>query len=246
MRTIRLFLNALLGAGSRLALPEDRAHYLRQVLRLRPGDELWVFNGDGMDYRAQVTRTARHHVELALGSPRPGLPEPHLQVTLGLGISKGERMDLAVQKCVELGVARISPLVSDFTQVRLSPERAGQRVRHWQGVAASACEQSGRARVPAIDAPRALQAWLPEHEGDRLVLVPGSTVPMGGETVSGNTLTLLVGPEGGLSETEVRAAQGAGFRGVSLGPRVLRTETAALACVTAAQLLWGDLGTPGA
>ncbi|MEW6037229.1 MAG: 16S rRNA (uracil(1498)-N(3))-methyltransferase [Pseudomonadota bacterium] len=241
MRVSRLYLPAPLAAGAEVVLAEERAHYLRTVLRLRRGFELTVFNGEGGEFAARIGACHREEVSLTVGEYRSVDRESVLDVQLGLGISRGERMDLAIQKAVELGVGAITPLFSERCVVQLDAERKAQRLEHWRRVVWAACEQSGRNRVPDVLEPRSLDAWLPAAAGLRIFLDPHAARSLRELEPPAGTVTLLSGPEGGFSDAERDAAVAAAFTPVRLGPRVLRTETAALAALAAIQTLWGDL-----
>ena len=240
MRQTRLYLDQPLHPGERLRLDGDAAQRLVQVLRARRGDRLAVFNGDGQDFAAEVLQAGRRQLELALGPPGEVEPPPVLVVELLLGISKGERMDYALQKAVELGVSRVQPITTARSVVRLDDERRERKQAHWQGVVVSACEQSGRRRLPVLEAPQALHDALPAARGLRLLLDPNAAQGLPALPAPEGPVTLLIGPEGGLSETEREFARREGFTGVRLGPRILRTETAPLAAIAALQVLWGD------
>jgi 16S rRNA (uracil1498-N3)-methyltransferase len=241
MRSNRVYANIPLQADNEVALPAGPARHLLQVLRLRIGDDLVVFNGDGHDYPATLSAAQKEAVRVQLGQPGPAEPALQLRLHLGLGISKGERMDFAIQKAVELGVAAITPLFTERCVVKLDSQRLAKRLEHWQGVLVAACEQSGRRRLPSLHPASSLADWLvaaaPGVILDHRAAHSLNTLPRPGEALS-----LLVGPEGGLSPSEHQQAHAAGLTGVRLGPRVLRTETAPLAAIAAMQVLWGDMG----
>lgn len=243
MRLSRLYLSQALSAHAEIVADEAVSHYVRDVLRLRKGDAVCLFDGRGGEYDGVVQEASRHSVKLTVGAHRERSSESPLHSELGLGVSRGERMDYAIQKAVELGVSRIVPLITEHTVVRLSDERRDQRRQHWQKIAIAACEQSGRCRVPEVDEPVKLETWLTRQTGLRLFCDPraehGLTQLVRPED---RRVCLLAGPEGGFSEAERHLAKDAGFQPVKLGPRVLRTETAAIAILAAVQLLWGDLG----
>ena len=243
MRVSRIFLEALFARGARVELDARTSHYIANVLRLRDGDALHVFNGEGGAYEATVVAISRKAGSIEIGEFVPGDRESALDLHLALGISRGERMDLAIQKATELGVSRISPLQTVRSVTKLSGERAAKRVAHWQQIAVSACEQCGRNRVPKVAPIVELPTWVGDaSDGLRLVLATKATgrlVEAGNVTT--DRVTLLIGAEGGLSDAELTLATNAGFAPVSLGPRVLRTETAALTAVALAQSTWGDL-----
>ena len=203
-----------------------------------------VFNGEDGEFAARIIKVSKTTARLALGEEQDTVCESPLKLHLVQGVSRGERMDFVVQKATELGVKRISPVFTEYSVVKLNADRADRRREHWQKIAASACEQSGRIRPPLIDEPVPLKTWFGEKTEDAdvdLVLQPRSATPLSAISAPETKICMLIGPEGGLSDTEYEDASIAGFTPVSLGPRVLRTETAALAAVAIAQSLWGDL-----
>ena len=224
-------------------LPAAQAHHLAHVLRLAPGDPVVLFDGRGAAYDAVIAQSARGAVRVRVGDRRNEDRESPLCVLLAQAVSSGERMDYTIQKAVELGVAAVQPLLSERCVVRLSGERAAKRVLHWQAVAVAACEQCGRNRVPAVHPLLPLRDWLqqPAAAGElRLSLAPEAAAGLRQLGRPAGRVTVLAGPEGGLTATELDDAAGAGFRPLRLGPRVLRTETAAVALLAAMQALWGD------
>jgi len=229
-----------LAAGAEVVLPPAPSQHLAQVLRLGVGHSVTLFNGDGRDYPGRILNANRTATRVACESTGHEEPQPVLRIHLGLGISKGERMDFAIQKAVELGVAEVSPLLTDRSVVRLAPERQANRLSHWEGIVIAACEQSGRSRVPILRAPIPLDAWLARGHPNGIVLDPISATPLPAIPPPLGEIVLLVGPEGGLGPAEQAAAHAAGFTPVRLGPRILRTETAPLAAIAAIQALWGD------
>lgn len=240
----RLYTDTDLRPGTELMLDGAPARYLGRVLRLRAGDELTLFNGRGGEYRAVLRSFGKAAVTLEVGDFIDREAESPLRIHLLQGLARGERMDLVIQKCTELGVGRISPLSTDHGVVRLEGKRAKKRVDHWRAIAASACEQCGRNRLPDIDEPIGLRDWLGrnlEQQAARLILRPDAATPVGAVAVDASTLVLLIGPEGGFSESEYELAEATGFEAVRLGPRILRTETAALATITALQTRFGDM-----
>ena len=240
----RLYVAERLAAGAELQLAEEAARYLGRVLRLRVGDTLNVFNGDDGEWSATISRFGKDRVSLAVHEVVANATEPGLKIHLVQGISRGERMDFVVQKATELGVKRITPVLSEYGVVKLDSARAEKRREHWQGVASSACEQSGRTRPPLVDAPTSLNAWFgsrTDKADTDLILRPGATTALASLAAPITKVCLLIGPEGGFSNKEYEDASVAGFSAVSLGPRVMRTETAALAAIAVAQSLWGDL-----
>ncbi|TBW07113.1 16S rRNA (uracil(1498)-N(3))-methyltransferase [Azotobacter chroococcum subsp. isscasi] len=238
MRLSRFFIDAPLSLG-RLALPEAQAHYIGRVLRLAAGDAVQLFDGSGREFVGELAEVGKKSVQVELREQFAGLAESPLRIHLGQGLSRGERMDWAIQKATELGVAHITPIVSERCEVRLKDERADKRLNHWQQIAISACEQCGRSVLPSIHPPMLLGDWLARTEAElKLVLHPFAE-PLTSHARPAS-LAFLIGPEGGLSEAEVAAAQHAGYQAARLGPRVLRTETAPVAALSVAQQLWGD------
>lgn len=238
VRVPRLFVDMPLVSGTEVQLDADSAHYLFKVLRLRSGAELLLFNGTGGEYQAVLGSSKSAMVSIGTSIAREA--ESPLKLYLAQGISRGERMDYTVQKAVELGVTEIMPLCTERCGVMLDGARMEKRVQHWQRVVHSACAQCGRNRVPRVSAVRPLSAWLDSAEGQRLVLHPPAAVGLAA-IESATDITLLIGPEGGLSDAELAMARRAGFTPVHLGPRVLRTETAAVVALSVIQALWGDL-----
>jgi 16S rRNA (uracil1498-N3)-methyltransferase len=227
----------------RCRLSPAKSHHLAQVLRLVPGDPVVLFDGQGRAHDAMVIDCARGAVSVQVGARRDEQRESPLRVTLAQALSSGERMDYTIQKAVELGVSGIQPLLSERCVVRLSGERAEKKQAHWQGVVVAACEQCGRNVVPAVNRLLALRDWLMQPgpaDGLRLLLAPGAETTLGRLPRPAGAITVLAGPEGGLSPTELEDAVRAGFTPLRLGPRVLRTETAAVALLAAMQGLWGD------
>lgn len=241
MRLSRFYLPKSLSTGATLPLEEASAHYVRDVLRLKSGAALTVFNGEGGEYPATLA-VAGKTVSVSVGEFDPREAESCLITHLGLGISRGERMDWAIQKAVELGVSAITPLFTERCVVQLDAARQAQRLKHWRGLAESACEQCGRNRVPVLHPPLALADWLARQTGLRLLLHPHGGLNLRELPPPVGPVALLAGPEGGFAESERQAALAAGFVALRLGPRILRTETAAIAALAAMQAVWGDLG----
>ena len=237
----RFYTQQVLSAGGEVTLEEAPSRHIAGALRLKPGASLRLFNGEGGEFLARLLSVGKRQVTVSVESHYPQDRESALAVTLGLAVSRGERMDYAVQKSTELGVARIAPLITERTEVRLKGERLEKKQRHWEQVAISACEQCGRNRPPLIDPMQAFDSWVAgEHAGLRLVLHRRAGTSLG-ELPTPNAVTLLIGPEGGLSDAEINAAEGAGFQSLALGPRVLRTETAPVAALSILQFHWGDM-----
>ena len=243
MRTIRIHVDLSLAAGAEAALPAQAGEHVARVLRLAAGDPLTLFNGDGNDYAATITGIGKREVLVQVLDRQAVDRESPLRLTLAQGVARGEKMDLIVQKATELGVVRIAPLLTERAEVRLDAARAEKRLAHWRAVAASACEQCGRARLPEILPTQTLPAWLASLDGDavlRLALLPEATASARALRPGSNGALLVVGPEGGLGERDVALLGEAGFNGLRLGPRILRTETAGLAALAALQALHGD------
>jgi 16S rRNA (uracil1498-N3)-methyltransferase len=239
MRLSRFFIDAPLSLGQH-ELPEAQAHYIGRVLRHAVGNAVQLFDGSGQEYLGELIEVGKKSVRVELRECIAGLAESPLRIHLGQGLSRGERMDWAIQKATELGASEITPIISARCEVRLKDERADKRMMHWRQVAISACEQCGRSVLPMIHPPLELEAWLQQIEADlKLVLHPVAE-PWVSHTPP-RSLAFLIGPEGGLSDAEVDQARGAGFESARLGPRVLRTETAPVVALSVAQQLWGDL-----
>lgn len=243
MPTPRIYLPTPLHPGAEVALDARAAGHAVRVLRLRAGDALVLFNGDGNDYTAELIDVRKEHAVCRIHTARERPTESTLSIELAQGISRGERMDYTLQKAVELGVQRIVPLATERSQVKLSGEREEKRLQHWQGIILHACEQSGRSRVPELLPVQRLDQWLATRPraGQALFLDPEGDVSVSGLKGPVDTLSLLVGPEGGLSPAERELAVRGGFLRLRLGPRILRTETAAVAALAALQGIWGDL-----
>ena len=243
MRSTRLYVDAPLTVDSVHELPPEACHYLLRVLRYRSGSPLALFNGSGGEYEARIERIERNAVFLHVGEFRPVNRESGLTLTLAQGLSRGERMDYTIQKAVELGVHAIQPLQTERAVVRLESKRAERRLAHWQSVAIHACEQCGRDCIPSISPLRGYSEWLEDQAETetKLRMDPLGPSDLSDQSYDRGGITLLVGPEGGLSDAENVLADKAGYVGFRLGPRILRTETAAVAALTVVQLRWGDL-----
>ncbi|WP_430388121.1 16S rRNA (uracil(1498)-N(3))-methyltransferase [Dyella sp. 20L07] len=244
MRTIRIHVNEPLAVGLELGLPAQAGEHVARVLRLVAGDPITLFNGDGHDYPAEIRLVGKRDVTVQVLSAQPVGNESPLPLTLAQGVARGEKMDLIVQKATELGVARIVPLLTERSEVKLDAARAEKRLAHWRAVVASACEQSGRARLPDVVPAIPLDTWLRGLPGDgalRLALLPEGTQRANQLHFTSAGGLLVVGPEGGLGNRDTTALAEAGFHGLKLGPRILRTETAGLAALAALQALHGDI-----
>lgn len=241
MSAPRIWVEGPLEPGRPLRLPEGPAHHLGRVLRLRPGDAVLLFDGQGMEHPCRISAIGRAGVEVQVGEGRPVDRESPLELVLVQGISRGERMDYTIQKAVELGVAGIVPVACVRSTVRLNEERRRRRLEHWRAVVIGACEQCGRNRLPVVAPVQTLEEWLRiPSAGLRLLLRGDAAAGPGRLAAPTGPVTLLAGPEGGFTAAEVAMAEAAGFRPLRLGPRVLRTETAAVATLAVLQNLWGD------
>lgn len=241
----RFFVPAGLAIGAERPLPSDSAHHAARVLRLTEGDPVALFDGTGGEYLGVIARIARGDVVVRATVFADTEREPPLSLILVQGVSSGDRMDYTLRKAVELGIGAIVPVFTERSVVRLAGERADRRTAHWQALAVAACEQCGRNRVPDVAPPVAFVQWLgalaPPAAGElRLILSPGGEHRLADLRRPDGPITLLAGPEGGLTGEESALARSRGFEPVRLGPRVLRTETAALAALAAILTLWGD------
>ena len=240
----RLFVSGALINGAEVEVDGDPARYLSKALRSRVGDQVTLFNGEGPEWPATISQISKSTVVLKLGDGIEANTESTLKIHLVQCISRGDRMDFVVQKATELGVKRITPVLSEYGVVKLDNARAEKKREHWQKIAASACEQSGRTRPPLIDTPITLKNWFgnkPASVDAELILTPGAATPLASIATPETKVCILIGPEGGFSDTEYKDAAVSGFEAVSLGPRVLRTESAAIATLAVLQSLWGDL-----
>ncbi|MDZ7751877.1 MAG: 16S rRNA (uracil(1498)-N(3))-methyltransferase [Gammaproteobacteria bacterium] len=243
MRRPRLYVPNPLADTPNLTLTGDRAHYLGRVLRLKAGDECLLFDGYGLDYPATVATAGRGTMTLRLGPPQAVATESPLFSHLMLAVTRGSRMDVALQKAVELGASALTPVFTERCGVNLEARQVPRRLEHWQGIVRGAAEQCGRARIPRLAPPVNLQEGLerlPPAPATRLVLDPAGGGALADIAPPADGVVILVGPEGGLTDGELAAAVRHGFRGITLGPRVLRAETAPLAVLAALQSLWGD------
>ena len=240
MRVSRLYVNAALNVGSRIELDEDAAHYVRSVLRLKQDQNIVLFNGQGGEYLSRFSEVSRKNVRVEIETYHDRDVESSLSVTLGMGISRGDRMDWAVQKAVELGVNQMTPLMTERCVTKLNDDKKQQRLQHWQHIVQHAAEQSGRTCLPLMSDIAELSHWVAEQRGLCVFLDPYAEQALADLQPDNQHITLLSGPEGGFSDRERQIAQTAGFVPVRLGARILRTETAVLSALSAVQTLWGD------
>jgi len=244
MRIPRIYLDHPLHPGSEVLLPEQAGEHVARVLRLERGHPLILFNGDGCEYDATLAALAKRAATAEVVGVREVDRESPLHLTLAQGIARGEKMDWILQKATELGVSRIVPVVTQRTEVKLDEDRAERRVAHWRSVIAGASEQCGRTRLPDIEMPQRLDRWLGTLAADdasRFALLPEGRVSLNRLDISTQSAMLCVGPEGGFSDNDVAVLTHAGFAGLRLGPRILRTETAGIAAIAALQAIAGDL-----
>ena len=244
MRISRLYIDTPLAANQTIDINGEPFNYLVNVLRLKKGATLSVFNGQGGEFHATISELGKREAQLDIGDFENITSESPLDITLVQGISRGERMDFTLQKATELGVTRIVPLFTERCTVNLKAERLEKRIKHWQGTVRSACEQSGRNNIPQIEPAKYFDDFIQngnQLEHSCLLLDPESPQSLTSITVAPTAITLLIGPEGGFSSRERELAYANGYQGVQLGPRILRTETAAIAAISAMQILWGDL-----
>lgn len=242
MRSLRFYYAGPYQWDGDFVLPDSVFRHAIQVLRLKNGAVIQLFDGNGHEFMAQLTQVTKREAQAKLTGEIANQSESSLQVCLLQGISRGERMDFAIQKAVELGVQKIVPVISERCNVQLGGDRADKRWSHWQGVLISACEQSGRAVLPELAPVVDLNMALAKADSDcKLVLEPTATQRFN-ELAKQSSVTLLIGPEGGLSDAEITTAKQTGFTAIQFGPRVLRTETASAAALAIVQANWGDIG----
>lgn len=247
MRIPRFYLARPLRVRQTLELPTELFRHAIQVLRMKAGDPLIIFNGEGGEYLAELSDVGKRKASADIISFDPVDRESDLQLTLVQSIIKPDKMDLTIQKCVELGVTHIRPVISQRSVVRMGRDKLDKKLSHWQAIAINACEQSGRTRIPTILTPSAFDAWLEtptENNETRLMLMPGDYPRM--NTLQGSLpekpqISLMIGPEGGFTDDEVAACQQHGITTLSLGPRILRAETAAITVTSLLQQYFGDL-----
>ncbi len=246
MHTVRIHVDAPLAEGTSLLLPAAQATHVARALRMRPGDRVNLFNGDGCEYVAAIETVHQREIRINVESVRACVRESPLRITLAQALARGEKMDWIVQKGTELGVACIVPLVTERSEVHLEATRADRRGTHWRAIAIAAAEQCGRNRLPDIAAPVRIGTWLagaqaPAHATTRLMLQPEGGVTLRALGTPSAAMTVAIGPEGGFGASDLAALRQAGFTALTLGPRILRTETAGIVALAALQALYGDL-----
>jgi 16S rRNA (uracil1498-N3)-methyltransferase len=242
MRIPRLYVPEAEKSGDIITVTGQAAHHVSQVLRLRPGAVIRLFNGTGPEWEAVLLEGKRTGIRLEIGNAVTPVDEPSLSITLAQGIARNDRMDFILQKSVELGISRVQPIWMQRCQARVRGERLEKRLQHWQGIIISACEQCGRSTLPALSGPVDYPAWISEQDeaSTRLMLQPDSRQTLHDLDPPEGDIIILVGPEGGLNPEEQRLASLARFTGIRLGQRILRTETAALSALAGMHALWGD------
>ena len=242
MRIPRVFINQKIISCEAISLPEDKAHHIQHVLRLRVGDQIKLFNNSGLEFKAEITEVTKKVVRVQVKDVGQLKNESPLAITLCLAISRGSRMDFSIQKAVELGVTTIIPIISEFGNVKLTDNRIDNKLLHWTKIIIGAAEQSGRNRLAELQSPVTFNEWInSESIATKLIIHPGAEQTMSKINLQDNKLTLMIGAEGGFSDLEFQKALDSNYIPVSLGPRILRTETAVACSVSNAQQLWGDL-----
>lgn len=242
MRIPRIYLPSQLKTGLSIELSEHAFQHAIKVLRLKESAKLILFDGNGAEFSALVETVNKKTASVIITDTIYSTPESNLAIHLGLGISKGERMDFAIQKAVELGVTEITPLFTEYCVVNLDEKRIQKRLQHWQGIIVSACEQSGRNVLPILNSSNTLIKWADSINELSIVFDPLASTTLKEILPENNVINIVIGPEGGLSANEIsELGKKINFRTVKFGPRILRTETAAVSAITAVQLLWGDL-----
>jgi 16S rRNA (uracil1498-N3)-methyltransferase len=240
MRIPRIFTRQTLVSNSTLILAEPQSHYLSKVLRMQAGRELILFNGEGGEYNAEISSVHKKHIDVYIKDFNPENRQSHLQLELAIGVSRGERMDWVLQKATELGVTRIIPLMTERTEVKIGGERADKKMEHWQKIIISACEQCQRNLLPELAAPQNYSEWVAHCSAELKFVLHHRDSKGLPQDKNATSVALLIGPEGGLDEDEIAQAIARGFSPLTLGPRVLRTETAPVAAISLVQYLWGD------
>ena len=242
MRVPRIYTDQTLSIGEELTLSENSSRHLVSVLRMQVGQSAMFFNGEGGEYTGRLTNACKTNSTVLIDSFSAVEKESNLKLHLAIGVSKGDRMDWIIQKATELGVTEISPIFTDRTEVKLSGSRLDKKLSHWQKIAISACEQSQRNRVPSINPIIPFDDWLElKHNGLKLLMNHLADLGISETSPRDQNIVLLIGPEGGLSENEICVAETSGYTSVSMGPRILRTETAPVAALSILQSIWGDM-----
>lgn len=242
MRDIRVYTEQPLTTGEEVVLDSIASRHLSTVLRLKPGNPVTLFNGQGGEYQATLKQCTNKQVTACIDRFDDIDRESPLMIHLGIGLSRGDRMDWVIQKATEAGVTALTPLYTEHTEVKLKGDRAEKKMRHWQQIAISACEQCYRTKLPTIHPPALLDSWLAQTGADKKLVLHHRSQQTIGELKHQPTtnVALLIGPEGGLSAREIQGAEAADYSALTLGPRVLRTETAPIVAISILQSIWGD------
>lgn len=242
MRIPRFYIDNNIVIDHTLDMPTELAHYMSNVLRLKVGTPIVLFNGNGSDYPSEIVDITKRKASVLVNSQIALSVESPLHLHLGQGVSKGDRMDIALQKAVELGVSEITPIITENCNVKLDEQRWQKKLQGWKKLIIGACEQSQRNVVPNLHPPMSIQQWLGQTSDlDKIILAPGAKTYLSGLARPQKGFRLIIGPEGGLSEKEVYTAQELGYTAVNIGSRILRTETAAIASLSILQSLHGDI-----
>lgn len=242
MRISRFYINASLSVESNIEVPKELSHYMTKVLRLPIHSPIVLFNGDGSDYPSEIVEISSKQTTVQINSQITISKESPLYIHLGQGVSKGDRMDVAIQKAVELGVAEITPIITENCNVKLDPSRWEKKHASWTKLIVAACEQSQRNVLPKLNMPISMNEWLGQTcKLEKLILSPGSKTYLSSLSKPGKGFRIVIGPEGGLSQQEVYTATETGYKPCNLGSRILRTETAAIAAIAILQSHFGDL-----
>ncbi len=243
MRIPRVFIDNPIEPGVELTLPKKTSHHIGNVLRMHKGERLHLFNGTGGYFPAEITSVNNRHVMIMPGEYIGDDCESPLKICLGQGISRGQHMDYTIQKAVELGVSTIVPVITQHSNVKLNTDRTEKRMLHWKGIIIHAGEQCGRNLLPELVRPQTLSDWMETDKNPlKIILEPTATSRLSELASKVTNISILSGPEGGFSEQEITLAEQNGYIPVKIGPRVLRTETAAVAVISICQVLWGDMG----
>lgn len=240
MRLSRVYTEQNLQCDTTVTLEDTQAHYLGKVLRLKAGDQISLFNGDSGEFLGEIELVEKKAIHIKLSDQVDNKSDPVFPIHIGIGISRGERMDYMIQKATEVGVSSITPLFTERCEVKLKGDRANNRLAHWTKIAIAACEQSGRCTPPVIEEPEALTTWLQKPRFDACFVLDHRGSNGFDAALNPQSACFLIGPEGGLSDEEVATASFVSFTPLCIGPRVLRTETAPLVAISIAQHLWGD------
>jgi len=243
MRIPRIYTQQALSERASIELEPSASQHVARAMRMTTGDKLTLFNGSGGEYATEIQSLSKKTVTVLVEEHRDTELESPLAIHLGIAISRGDRVDWVIQKATELGVVKVSPLLTERTEVKLKGDRASKKIQHWQQIGIAACEQCGRNRLPQIEPLQSLSVWLENTPADHKLVLHHRALSNTNSDAKPASIALLIGPEGGLSEGEISLAEAAGFASAQLGPRVMRTETAPLAAMAILQARWGDMGS---